>query len=212
MSKKNRGFFITFEGIEGSGKSTQIDLLARHLREKGHDVVVTRDPGGTELGDNIRDILLDPEFSSMDSYTELFLYAASRAQLVIEVIEPALKAGKIVLCDRFTDSTIAYQGFGRGLSFDRIETLNRWAAKEILPQLTIILTIPAQDGLDRATRDSIDRIEEESIDFHQRVENGYNKLAQEHPGRICVIDASGSRDEIQRHIVRIVEEFLEKGR
>jgi len=212
LSKKNRGFFITFEGIEGSGKSTQIDLLARHLREKGHDVVVTRDPGGTELGDNIRDILLDPEFSSMDSYTELFLYAASRAQLVIEVIEPALKAGKIVLCDRFTDSTIAYQGFGRGLSFDRIETLNRWAAKEILPQLTIILTIPAQDGLDRATRDSIDRIEEESIDFHQRVENGYNKLAQEHPGRICVIDASGSRDEIQRHIVRIVEEFLEKGR
>lgn len=212
MEKKASGFFITFEGIEGSGKSTQIDLLALYLQEKGYDVVVTRDPGGTELGDSIRNILLNPAFSSMDSYTELFLYAASRTQLVTEVIEPALKAGKIVLCDRFTDSTIAYQGFGRGISFDRIETLNHWAAKEIFPQLTIILTIPAQDGLDRATKDSIDRIEEESIDFHQRVESGYKKLAQEHPGRICIIDASGDRGEIQQQVARVVEEFLKKGK
>jgi len=212
LEKKNRGFFITFEGIEGSGKSTQIDLLTRHLQEKGYDVVSTRDPGGTELGDSIRDVLLNPAFSSMDSYTELFLYAASRAQLIKEIIEPALKAGKIVLCDRFTDSTIAYQGFGRGISFDKIETLNRWAAKEIFPQLTIILTIPAQDGLDRATRDSIDRIEEESISFHQRVESGYKKLAQEQPGRICIIDASGDRNEIQQQVAQIVEDILKKGR
>lgn len=210
MKHISRGFFITFEGIEGSGKSTQMSLLAEYLRGRGYEIVVTREPGGTSIGDSIRNILLDPRFSSMDSRTELFLYAASRAQLVYEIIRPALAAGKVVLCDRFADSSLTYQGFGRGIPLDEIEMLNRWATSALSPQLTIILWILAQDGLARATRDSADRIERESIDFHQRVRDGYRNLARQYPERIRLVDASGSPQDIHLRIVQLVADFLKK--
>lgn len=212
MIRENEGIFITFEGIEGAGKSTQIDLLADYLERKGYDVVVTREPGGTGIGESTREILLNPDFHGMDFLTELFLYAASRAQLVSEIIRPALAAGKTVLCDRFADSSLAYQGFGRGLPLDRIEALNEWATQGCSPQLTIILSVPAQHGLERATRTFTDRIEKEAVDFHQRVKCGYEKLVGKYPDRIHLVDALGGPDEIKRRIIGIVEEFLERGK
>jgi dTMP kinase len=210
MKGISEGIFITFEGIEGSGKSTQMNLLAEYLKGKGYDVVVTREPGGTAVGDSVRSLVLNPNFSKMNSRTELLLNAASRTELVSEIIKPALEAGKIVLCDRFADSSLAYQGFGRGISLDEIERLNKWATLGLSPQLTIFLSIPAQCGLDRATRISADRIEKEAIEFHQKVKNGYDHLAKKYPNRIRLVDAVGSPKKIHRKIVEIVEEFLEK--
>lgn len=202
------GIFITFEGVEGSGKSTQIDLLATCLKNRGYNILVTREPGGTEIGNRIRDILLNPDFSGMNSYAELFLYVASRAQLVSEVIKPALAAGKIVLCDRFTDSSLAYQGFGRGLPLGEIKRLNEWTTQGIGPQVTIVLVIPPEKGLDRATRKSADRIEQETIDFHRRVGEGYKELAREYPDRIRLIDATTNPENIHRTIMETVEKAL----
>lgn len=210
MQDQGKGIFITFEGVEGSGKSTQIELLSEYLRGKGYEVVATREPGGTNIGESIRDILLDPDFLSMDSYTELFLYVASRAQLACEVIKPALDTEKVVLCDRFADSSLAYQGFGRDIPLDKIEAVNEWATQGLCPQLTIVLSIPAQDGLVRATGDSADRIEREPADFHERVKNGYEKIAQRHPDRIHTIDGTGNPSEIHRSIVKLVDELLSK--
>lgn len=210
MVAARKSIFITFEGIEGSGKSTQIELLAEYLRGRGYEILVVREPGGTRIGDNLRDILLDPDFSNMNPSTELLLYAASRAQLVSERIKPALASGKIVLCDRFADSSIAYQGFGRNLPMDEIKQLNDWATKGLMPSLTVVLSIPTREGLGRATQNSADRIEQEGIDFHQRVEKGYEQLAKEHPDRIRLVDASSSPREIHQIVVKIVEQLLGK--
>jgi len=208
MKHKTGGIFITFEGVEGSGKSTQIDLLAGYFKNRGYNIVVTREPGGTKIGDRIRDILLNPDLSGMNSYTELFLYVASRAQLVSEVIKPALAAGKIVLCDRFADSSLTYQGFGRGLPLGEIKRLNEWTTQGIRPQVTIVLVISPEHGLDRATRKSADRMEQETIDFHRRVGEGYKELAREYPDRICLIDATTNPEDIHRTIVETVEKAL----
>lgn len=208
MKHMTGGIFITFEGVEGSGKSTQIDLLATCLKNRGYNILATREPGGTKIGDRIRDILLNPDFSGMNSYAELFLYVASRAQLVSEVIKPALAAGKVVLCDRFADSSFAYQGFGRGLPLDEIKRLSEWTTQGIRPQLTIVLVISPEHGLDRATRKSADRIEQETIDFHRRVGEGYKELAREYPDRIRLIDATTSPEDIHRTIVETVEKAL----
>jgi len=206
----SKGIFITFEGVEGSGKSTQMNLLAEYLKGKGYDVVMTREPGGTALGDSVRSVVLNPNFSNMDSRAELLLYAASRAELVSEVIKPTLEAGKIVLCDRFADSSLAYQGFGRGISLDEIERLNEWATQSISPQLTIFLSIPTKRGLDRATKNFADRIEKESIDFHKRVKIGYEELARKYPNRIRLVDGLDDPQQIHQKIVQIVEDFLKK--
>jgi dTMP kinase len=197
------GLFITFEGGEGSGKTTQIRLLARRLRAVPGEVVETRDPGGTTIGKEIRRLLLSPESSRMSEAAELLLYEASRAQLVREVIAPALARGAVVLSDRFTDSTLAYQGYGRGLDLDLIHRLNRLATAGLTPNLTLLLDVDATVGLARSARIasteamSRDRIEQEPLAFHQRTREGYLALARQEPARIKVLDARRSMADVE---------------
>jgi len=206
-----KGTFITFEGIEGSGKSTQIVLLANYLKSLSVKVVLTREPGGTLIGDQIRKILLDPANKALDSRAELLLYAASRAQHLSEVILPALTAGTIVLCDRFSDATLAYQGYGRGLDRDMIRELDRIVTAGIRPDLTVLLDIDAAVGLGRARGrnnsrglESEARFENEEIAFHERVRRGYLTLAKQEPDRIRVVNASPAPDRIEMEIRKIV--------
>ncbi len=205
---KNKGFFITFEGVEGSGKSTQMELLGRFLLERGFDILLTREPGGTEIGDKIRDILLDPENKGMDKMVEALLYAASRAQLVAEVIKPALEAGKVVICDRYFDSSVAYQVYGRGIPFEVIEAINKRAIENAKPDITFFLDISVEVGLERATVFFADRIEKEDIEFHRRVRKGYLELAKKDTKRFIAIKALKESDEIHRRIIEKIKEFF----
>lgn len=190
------GVFLTFEGGEGSGKSTQIRLLARDLEAAGFSVRLLREPGGTQVGEAVRAILLDPHHADFEPRAELLLYEAARAQLVAEVIEPALAAGEVVLCDRFYDSTTAYQGFGRGLPESDIAALNDVATGGLRPHRTLVLDIAPELGLSRATVHATDRLEAEEIGFHERVRRGFLQIARDEPQRVRVIDASGSVDEV----------------
>jgi dTMP kinase len=189
--------FITFEGIEGSGKTTQLRRLAARLPE----AVITKEPGGTPLADEIRGILLDAR-SRLDPLAELFLFAASRRQNVVEVIRPALDDGRVVLCDRFTDATLAYQGFGRLLDLDRLRMLNDWATTSLQPDFTVLLDLPEEVGLDRArsrnvgTTKNEGRFEAEDLRFHRRVREGYLALAAAEPGRYVVVDANGPENDV----------------
>lgn len=189
-------YFFTFEGIEGSGKTTQIELAHAFLSGRGYKVRVTREPGGTALGERIREILLSDKGLLLEPMTELLLYEASRAQVVSEVIRPALQEGSIVLCDRFTDATVAYQGYGRGLRLELIRELNGIATGGLYPGATFLLDCPASVGLRRIKERSAlshgrdpDRLEQEGIEFHERVRQGYLDLAEQDRGRIVVLDA-----------------------
>jgi len=211
------GAFITFEGIEGSGKSTQISRLLQYLMNSGRSAILTREPGGTPIGDQVRKILLDPANRLLDPTAELLLYAASRAQHLREVILPALDAGKVVLCDRFSDATLAYQGYGRGLSIDTIRQLDGIVTAGLRPRLTILLDIDAATGVGRARGRNTSqglhgeaRFENEELAFHNLVRDGYLDLAKQDPGRIRTVDASRTPEEIQEDVKRIVDEVLEK--
>lgn len=208
FTMKNKGFFITFEGVEGSGKSTQMELLGKFLLERGFDILLTQEPGGTEIGDKIRDILLDPENKGMDKMVEALLYAASRAQLVAEVIKPALEAGKVVICDRYFDSSVAYQVYGRGIPFEVIEAINKRAIENAKPDITFFLDISVEVGLERATVFFADRIEKEDIEFHRRVRKGYLELAKKDTKRFIAIEALKESDEIHRRIIEKIKEFF----
>jgi dTMP kinase len=204
--------FISFEGIEGCGKTTQIRLLADRLRRSGLEVLVTREPGGCPIADAIRGILLHPGSSALVPRAELLLYAAARAQHVDEVIRPALTRGTLVLCDRFIDATVAYQGGGRGLDPSLIASLNTLATDGLLPNLTLLLDMPAEEGLQRARQRNAaspeeDRFERETLDFHRRVRNGYLQLARQHE-RFMVIDATGSVDTVAERIGKAVDATL----
>jgi len=205
--------FITFEGIEGSGKTTQLNRLAATLRERGKNVVVTKEPGGTPLADRIRAILLDSG-SVIDPVAELFLFAASRRQNVMEVIRPAIARGDVVLCDRFTDSTLAYQGFGRLLTLDRLRALNDWATDSTRPDLVLIFDLAEEHGLTRARSRNEDsaadegRFELEDLRFHRRVREGYLALAAAEPRRYAVISAEGSPDEVYARMMDVLESRL----
>lgn len=206
-----KGVFITLEGIEGSGKSTQISLLADYVAAAGRSVTLTREPGGTPIGDAARKILLDPAHTALAPTAELFLYAASRAQHLKEVILPALEAGRVVLCDRFSDATLAYQGYGRGLEVDVIRMLDRIATGGMRPDLTLLLDIGTTEGLSRARGRNASsglgaeaRFENEDLAFHDRVRQGYLSLANEEPERIRRVDASLSPEQVQREIQDIV--------
>lgn len=210
--------FITFEGIEGCGKTTQLRLLADDLRSGGHRVTVTREPGGCPIADRVREILLDAANSAMTPLTELLLYAAARSQHVAEVVAPALAAGEIVLCDRFTDATIAYQGYGRGLDQGVIAELNRLATGAVRPDLTMLVDCPVEIGLGRAmarinnsTGAREERFELESRQFHQRVRKGYLALAEQEPGRFIVINGAGSIEVTAAAIAAAVLPRLPKG-
>ena len=206
-----RGIFVTFEGGEGSGKTTQLKLLANRIRASGKEVIETRDPGGTAIGKEIRTLLLHPGSAPITAATELLLYEASRAQLVRELIAPALARGAVVLCDRFADSTLAYQGCGRGIDLNLIQRLNRFATDGLVPDLTILLDFDPGIGLTRCRKGAgadastglstgsmcWDRIEAEPLDFHQRIREGYLALAREDPDRITMIDAGLGVTEIE---------------
>lgn len=206
-SMPGRGLFVVFEGGEGSGKSTQMAAFANWLRARGLEVVITREPGGTAIGDRIRDILLDKNASEMDARAEALLYAADRAQHVAEIIRPALEAGKVVVSDRFVDSSLAYQGLGRGLGVDEILSISEWATGALKPDLVFYLRVDPSAGLRRAGGNP-DRIEDAGLEFHDRVGAAYLELAKRWPGRFAVIDASRSKAEVHADVIREYESRL----
>ncbi|HKZ45866.1 MAG TPA: dTMP kinase [Thermodesulfobacteriota bacterium] len=211
--------FITFEGVEGSGKTTQMEMLKEHLEWKGFQVVSTREPGGTELGEKIRSMLLNIEGRTIAPWSELLLYAVCRAQMVNEIIKPALLDKKIVLCDRFADSTMVYQGYARGLDLEAVTNLNKWVTEGILPTVTFIIDCPPEIGLKRAlaridTRagsNKEDRFEREDIEFHKKVREGYLKLAKTEPNRIKIINGDRDIPVIHKEICGIIEKKLGGG-
>lgn len=192
-----RGLLITFEGPEGAGKTTQIQLLDTFLKQVDLSVILLREPGGTTLGEEIRRLLLEPT-QKITPVAEVLLYAAARAQLVEKVIKPELARGSIILCDRFVDASLAYQGYGRGLGMESVLELNRLALSGMQPDLTVLLDIEPSTGLKRAraTRETLDRIEQEDLSFHRRVRDGYLQIAKSQPERFLVIDALKSQVEI----------------
>lgn len=194
-----RGLFITFEGGDGSGKSTQIGLLTEYMESQGYETVVTREPGGTAISESIRQILLDRNNSSMLPITETMLYAAARAQLVGELIRPSIEQGKVVICDRFLDSSIAYQAYGRNLG-DAVQQINSYAIDGLMPDITVYLRIDPGIGRERISGREQDRIEAESEAFHRRVSDGYEALCRLDPDRIISIDASRTIEAIHEEI------------
>ncbi|MBI5416385.1 dTMP kinase [Candidatus Poribacteria bacterium] len=213
-----RGLFITFEGTEGCGKTTQLKMLSEYLEKKKIKHIVTKEPGGTKISDKIREIVMNPEFKMMTPITELCLYTASRAQHIEEQIIPTINKGEIVLCDRFSDSMIAYQCFGRSISRKLVDTFNRLATHGFKPDLTFMLEIPFEIGLERAKKTKKqfsssgkgDRLEQEKLDFHMRVLRGYKKIAMRNPKRVKVIDGTGSKDKVFKDIRLIVDEKFEE--
>ena len=203
-----KGIFITLEGPEGSRKSTQVRLLAEYFGRRGRRVLVTCEPGGTELSQHLRRLLLDPK-SRLSPLAELFLYEADRAQHMDETVLPALRKGLVVLCDRFSDSTLAYQGYGRGLDRRMIGTLNGFAIRNWMPDLTLLLDIPVEQGLRRAGRvkKGHDRLEKAGLAFHKRVRKGFLALAKKEPKRFRVIPQKGTIEETQVLIRQAVDEF-----
>jgi dTMP kinase len=201
-----RGRFITFEGIDGSGKSTQMRLLAERLRSEGHDIFEAVEPGGTAIGRQIRRILLDAAYQDLRPTAELLLYFASRAQNVDECIRPALAAGKIVLCDRFTDSTLAYQGYARGLGEETVLALDRIACRGLTPDLTLLIDVDVECGLARAQKrnagsDAAEtRMDDQSLEFHRKVREAYLKLAKQHADRFRIIDGRGAPETVAERV------------
>ncbi len=203
-----KGKFITFEGSEGSGKSTHIKLAYKYLIKKGFPVVLIREPGGTKISERIRKTLLDPRNKDISSISEMLLYMVARNQLIKEVIMPELNKGKIVICDRFLDSTIAYQGYGLGIDIKAIEYIGRLVTYGISPGLTIILDIPTLIGLKRVGTVK-DRIERRSLEFHRRVRRGYLAIARKYPARIKVVDARDQdKDRIQSEIRDLILKYV----
>lgn len=204
-----KGYFISFEGVDGSGKSTQIKKLKKYLEQKGCEVVLSREPGGTPIGEKIRQLILNPENKEMTGITEALLYAASRAQHVDEVIKPAIEAGKVVICDRFVDSSIAYQGYGRNLG-KAVAEINEYAVAGCMPDMTFFLKVKPDIGTDRMANREKDRIELEKADFHYAVYEGYEALEKADADRIVGIDASRGIEEVFEEISGHVDRLLMK--
>jgi dTMP kinase len=213
LKQKTNGKLISFEGSEGSGKSTQISRLAAHLQKSGRDVISTREPGGTEIGEQIRNIIVhNSKGEEMCAETELLLFTAARAQLVREVIAPALTSGKIVLSDRFLDSSTVYQGIGRNLAADPVNQINRFAVGNVMPDLTIVIDVPTEVSLARLKQrasDLPDRMERENIDFYKKVREGYLVLAKGMPERFVVVDGTKSEEVIEKKIWAEVKARIE---
>lgn len=208
------GLFVTFEGVEGSGKSTQVRALEAHLRERGVPTVFSREPGGTPLGEQLRGILLEPSQDGMLPLTELFLYLASRAEHVSRVVRPALEQGAVVVSDRYTDASVAYQGGGRGLGWEVVEPLNRLATDGVKPDITFLLDLDPEEGLARFSgahgRPTRDRIESEALEFHRRVRAAYIDASRREPARFVVLDARRDPDEITRLVAQRVDDLLKR--
>ena len=206
--------FITLEGPDGSGKTTQARLLAEWLRKQGYDVVLTREPGGTHIGDQIRAVLHDPRNTEMDARTEILLYSASRAQHVAQRIRPTLAAGKIVISDRYADSTLAYQGYGRGLDLEILRAITAFATGGLTPDLTLYLDVAPQEGLQRRRLggEEWNRLDAEALEFHRRVRAGYMELVRQEPERWAVIDGARSVEEVQAEIRALVQAKLDQAK
>ncbi len=204
-----KGLFISVEGTDGAGKSTQIDLLLEHLKSKGIDVIYTREPGGTYISEKIREIILDTDNEGMKDACEALLYAASRAQHVREKIVPALNEGKVVLCDRYVDSSIVYQGVARGLGIDEVRAINDFAIGGVMPDITLFFDLTVEESVKRKKNmGSLDRIEKESFDFHKKIYDGYIKLAESDPERIKRIDASKPVEEVHAQVLKALEGLI----
>jgi len=207
-----RGFFITFEGGEGAGKSLQVEILASHLHEEGYPLTVTREPGGTRIGEQIRAITHSQENVDLDAVAEAYLMAAARAQHVAQVIEPSLQAGKIVVSDRYVDSSIAYQGYGRKLGAERIAELNAFAINGAIPDLTILLDIPVGVGMKRRSKSlkAKDRLDLQQVEFYERVHKGYLDRARKYPKQYLIVDATKSIEHVSLRIWKVVQDALNK--
>lgn len=206
-----KGILITLEGNDGSGKSSVIEAIRKTLEEKGYPVVYTREPGGSQIAENIRKVILDVENTGMDAKTEALLYAASRREHIEKTIRPALEAGKIVLCDRFIDSSLAYQGYARGLGIDEVYHMNLYATEGLLPDLTILVCVKPEIGIARITqnhRGELDRLESEKIEFHQKVYQGYLAVQKKFPTRIQMIDGEKTKEEVRLDALDIVLRFI----
>lgn len=213
------GIFITFEGPDGAGKTTQLKKLAEELKKQGHDVLVTREPGGTAISDQIRSIILDPVNKEMVDQAEVLLYAASRAQHVHQLILPALAAGRIVLCDRFIDASVAYQAYGLGVDVDMVKAISRYASSGLQATRTYILDVPVEVSLARLhhrasgtgeNAQQLDRIEQKNVDYHSRVREGFHQIAADHPERVRVVNANRNEEEIAKEIWTDCNRLLEE--
>jgi dTMP kinase len=207
--EKTIGKFITFEGTEGCGKTTQARMVAEYLSQEGWEVVMVREPGGTAVGEKIREILLDTRMGDIAPITEALLFAADRAQQVRDVVRPALQAGRIVVADRYVDSSLAYQGVGRGCGLEAVKNLNDWATGELEPDLTIMLDLPLEEGLERTGEFEKDRIERESLEFHRNVRHAYIMLEQIH-SRFVLIDGRGNPGAIHERVLLEVNRVMQK--
>lgn len=206
-----KGFFIVFEGGEGSGKSTILDMIYNWMNDNNIECIKTREPGGIKISEQIRSVILDKDNTQMDGKTEALLYAAARRQHLIEKVIPALEEGKIVLCDRFLDSSLAYQGYARGLGIDEIYTINKFAIDGYLPDLSILFDLDPKIGLERINRNKnreVNRLDLEEIDFHNKVREGYNILLNEVNRNIVKIDASKTIDEVFENVRKLIEEEI----
>ncbi|MCX5680139.1 MAG: dTMP kinase [Candidatus Omnitrophica bacterium] len=213
MAKKalNKGFFITFEGCEGCGKSTHSRLLYDYLERLGYGCVITREPGGTRAGEEIRKILLHSDGIKISDVTELFLFESARAQIVRQIIRPALDKKRIVICDRFSDATLAYQGYGARIPALTIKALDKVATGGIMPDLTFVLDIDVLTGLGRAKRKGYDRMEKKALSYHRRVRTGYLAIAAKEPARVKIVnledDISGTQSNIRRQVSRVIQRY-----
>ena len=204
-----KGLFITLEGIEGAGKSTAVDFIEDFLTKEGHDVIKTREPGGTVIGEQIREILLKNENYTLTYDTELLLVFSARAQHIQEVILPALSSGKIILCDRFTDASYAYQGGGRGIDASRINLLEKWVQGDLRPNLTLLFDLDVSIGMQRTKkRSDTDRFEREEIIFFEKIRNTYLERAKKEPQRFRIINSASSLENVKEQIVTILKDFL----
>ena len=206
----NKGYFITFEGPDGSGKTTITKNVVDKLMKLGYDVCLTREPGGIEIAEQIRKVILNPNNTSMDPRTEALLYAASRRQHLVEKVLPALKENKLVICDRFLDSSLAYQGSARGLGIDNILGINEFAIDGLFPDLTIYLDISAEGGIARVNsrKEEKDRLDSESIEFHKKVVEGYKKVNERFKDRIKVVDASNSIEKVSEDCLNAILDYI----
>ncbi|MFB9974804.1 dTMP kinase [Allobacillus sp. SKP2-8] len=205
------GLFITFEGVEGAGKTTALSYIHNQLTEAGYQVIRTREPGGIEIAEKIRDVILNPEHTAMEARTEALLYAAARRQHLVERVLPALEEGKIVLCDRFIDSSLAYQGYARGLGIDEVYEMNQFAIEDAMPDLTVLFRIDPVKGLERIAANKHreqNRLDLEKIDFHQKVFDAYEQLIDRFPNRIQPIDASQPVEAVQNECLNLIKNQL----
>jgi len=207
--EEKKGKFITFEGTEGCGKTTQARMIAEHLRLEGREVVMVREPGGTAVGEKIREILLDTRMGDIAPITEALLFAADRAQQIRDVVRPALQVENIVISDRYVDSSLAYQGVGRGCGLEAVKNLNDWATGELEPDLTIMLDLPVEEGLKRAGELEPDRIELESLEFHRNVRHAYNMLEKLH-SRFVLVDAWGNPGAVHKRVLLEVNKVIQE--